>query len=185
MYEENPFPDTFCAYSDDLDRLVTAMKVLRAHVPPETVFHLIIPAWYPISIKAPLHFPDELLPLQIVGHKHAGAELVAFNLPRAQDRLTLVDVANVLDPNGHNSVAAAASAATFLVGGGWGVNGVCLAARVGLGTMTGLGAVVMIPVWFGSFFTVGASAAQTMAIAVGESLCEEALRILGSDSRLD
>ncbi|KAK2007953.1 hypothetical protein LZ32DRAFT_540900 [Colletotrichum eremochloae] len=186
LLKEKPLPAAFCAYSDDLDSLCALMKEVRRMLPngsSPVVFHLLIPAWYKIDVKEPLHFPDELQPLRIAGMRHSGKPLVSFNLPAAQENL-LDGVANVLDPEGHNMRAEIAGAATFLVGGGWGTNGVCLATGVFLGGITGLGALVAIPVWCGGFMSVGAPAAAYAAQTIHGALRENAPRIIGSDDRL-
>ncbi|KAF5964681.1 hypothetical protein FCOIX_13297 [Fusarium coicis] len=185
LMEEEPFSPTFCAYTDDLDCLCACMKADRESLPNDSkvTFHLVIPAWYEIQVKVPLHFPDELQPLRIVGPKHGGKELVSFNLPAASNNL-LDDVANVLDPEGYNARAEMAGGATWLIGGGWGTNGACLAAGLGLGAVTGLGMLVAVSVWWGSVLTVGAPVAAKAADAVEEMLREERPRILGSDRRL-
>ncbi|KAG9508282.1 hypothetical protein J7337_001846 [Fusarium musae] len=185
LMEEEPFPPTFCAYTDDLDCLCACMKAARESLPNDSkvTFHLVIPAWYEIQVKVPLHFPDELQPLRIVGPKHGGKELVSFNLPAANPNL-LDDVANALDPQGCNSKANMAAGATWLIGGAWGVNGACLAAGIGLGGVTGLGMLIAVPVWWGSMATVGAPITFKATDAVVEMLREEPARILGSDRRL-
>ncbi|KAK1948917.1 hypothetical protein LY78DRAFT_732495 [Colletotrichum sublineola] len=161
LLKEKLLPAAYCAYLDELNCLYALMKEDRrmlSNGSSPVVFHLLIPAWYKIDVKEPLHFPDELQPLRIAGMRHSGKPLVSFNLPASQENL-LDGVANVLDPEGHNMRAEIADAATFLVGGGWGTNGVCLATGVFLGGITGLGALVVIPVWFGGFMSVGAPAA--------------------------
>ncbi|KAF5962534.1 hypothetical protein FBULB1_14074 [Fusarium bulbicola] len=185
LMEDEPLPPTFCAYTDDLDCLCACMKAARESLPKDSkvTFHLVIPAWYEIQVKVPLHFPDELQPLRIVGPKHGGKELVSFNLPAANPNL-LDDVANVLDPEGCDSKANGAAAATWLIGGGLGFNGACLAAGIGLGAVTGLGMLVTVPVWWGSMATLGAPVAIKATDAVVEMLREEPARILGSDRRL-
>ncbi|KAH6972609.1 hypothetical protein EDB80DRAFT_693501 [Ilyonectria destructans] len=173
-------------FFNDLDSLCACMKVARRSlaVDSQVVFHLLIPAWYEIYVKVPLHFPDELQPLRIVGPKHGGKPLVSFNLPRAQN-YSLDGISNVLDPEGCNTKAEIATGVTFLVGGGLGTNGACLAAGLGIGAMTGLGALIAMPFWLGSFITVGAPVAATAAGALDEMLREEPPRILGSDIQLE
>ncbi|EXK23826.1 hypothetical protein FOMG_19418 [Fusarium oxysporum f. sp. melonis 26406] len=185
LMEDEPFPPTFCAYTDDLDCLCACMKAARESLPKDSkvTFHLVIPAWYEIQVKVPLHFPDELQPLRIVGPKHGGKELVSFNLPAATTNL-LDGIANVLDPEGYNSKATVAAMATGAVVGGFGTQGACFAAGIWLGVVTGLGPIAVIPVGFGLFPTVGAPVAFRAADAVGEMLREEPARILGSDRRL-
>ncbi|KDN63503.1 hypothetical protein CSUB01_11836, partial [Colletotrichum sublineola] len=186
LLKEKLLPAAYCAYLDELNCLYALMKEDRrmlSNGSSPVVFHLLIPAWYKIDVKEPLHFPDELQPLRIAGMRHSGKPLVSFNLPASQENL-LDGVANVLDPEGHNMRAEIADAATFLVGGGWGTNGVCLATGVFLGGITGLGALVVIPVWFGGFMSVGAPAAAYAAQTIHGALRENAPRIIGSDDRL-
>ena len=47
-------------------------------------------------------------------------------------------------------VAGGVSTAITLPLVGWGVNGACLAIGIGLGTLTGLGFLIAVPVWFGT-----------------------------------
>ncbi|TEA13182.1 hypothetical protein C8034_v005022 [Colletotrichum sidae] len=189
LLSATPLPNTFDAYSDDLHALVNVMKAARQALPEKhrsgVVFHLVIPAWYKIELAMPLHFPDELMPLRLVGPKSSGGKpSVIVNLPRSQEDLVFDGVANVLDPNGYTTKAEIAYGATVLVGGGWGVNGACMAAGAGLGALTGLGAVIMVPVWLGGFVTVGHCAMVTISEKVRDCLREEEARILGSDDRL-
>ncbi|KAF5593772.1 uncharacterized protein FSUBG_9680 [Fusarium subglutinans] len=149
----------------------------------KVTFHLVIPAWYEIQVKVPLHFPDELQPLRIVGPKHGGKELVSFNLPAATADL-LDGIATVLDPEGYNGKATVAAVATWGVLGCGGALGDCFAACIGLGIVTGLGPIAVIPAGFGLFPTVGAPVAFRGVDAVAEMLREEPTRILGSDRRL-
>ncbi|KAI8411568.1 hypothetical protein FOFC_08162 [Fusarium oxysporum] len=46
------------------------------------VFHLVIPAYYPLVMDHPIAFADELLPLVITGGRHRGTDLVWFALRR-------------------------------------------------------------------------------------------------------
>lgn len=36
------------------------------------LFHILIPAWAPVQITAPLHFPEDLYPLQNRGAERTG-----------------------------------------------------------------------------------------------------------------
>ncbi|GKT41740.1 uncharacterized protein ColSpa_01921 [Colletotrichum spaethianum] len=132
----------------------------------------------------PLHFSTELMPLRVVGPKsNDGKPSVIFNLPAAQDDVVFDGVANVPDPNGHNTKAIVAASVTFLVGGGWGTNGACLATG-GLARSSDR-ALIVVPVWWGGFITVGAPAACVAADKLHEVLREEEPRILGSNDRLN
>ena len=190
MIKDKPLPPTFCAKSDDLDKICRYMQSCRKELNDEkrcgkdVVFHLLIPAYGKISIKEPLHFPDDLQPLRVEGTKFKGEGLVKINLPVAPKNL-LYGVDNYLDPKWQNKTADIAAAATTLVGTGWGVNGLCLALGVGLGAFTGLGALVTIPVWFSTASYSMPIAADAIHGAVHDSIREAPPRILGSNTRLD
>ncbi|OQV09891.1 hypothetical protein CLAIMM_13967 [Cladophialophora immunda] len=190
LITETPLPPTFCTKSDNLDRLCQYMQEVRTQLKRESgrgqdiIFHLLIPSWYSISFKQPLHFPDCLQPFKVEGQKHRLKEYVQFNLPAAPAGL-LDGVANVLDPKGWNKVASGVSTATTLPAVGWGINGACLAVGIGLGTLTGLGALVAIPVWFGTAMPAMSVAAPAIHETVYDALCEEAPRVLGSTRRLN
>jgi hypothetical protein len=188
LVEANPLPPSVGAISHNLDQLCLCMQAVReqlGHEKQQTVFHLLIPTWYPVTLDMPLHFPDEVLPLHIVGFREGGKALVAFNLPAKQETLVLEDVDNNIDPHGQRLRAEIAGCATWLIGGGWVINGACLAAGVGLGVVTGLGPLIAVPVWFGSQVSVGAPIAAKSAAMVRDALTEEKPRILGTDRRLD
>ena len=190
LITETPLPRTFCTKSDDLDKSCQYMQEVRAQLNRESgrgkdiIFHLLIPSWYSISFKQPLHFPDCLQPFKVEGEKHKLKENVEFNLPAAPAGL-LDGVANVLDPKSLNKIAAGVSTATTLPVVGWGINGACLAVGLGLGTLTGLGALVAIPVWFGTAAPAMSVAAPVIHETVYDALCEEAPRVLGSTRRLN
>ncbi|EHK15341.1 uncharacterized protein TRIVIDRAFT_64744 [Trichoderma virens Gv29-8] len=102
--KDTPLPATFLGESDCLDRLYIAMKALRQGMreqgndPSDVTFHVLIPSWYNITLTDPLHFPDEVLPLRLVGPKHDGSKpLVSFVLPHPQTALTLQAVANIFE----------------------------------------------------------------------------------------
>lgn len=190
LISENRLPPTFCAKSDDLDTLCQYMQAVRTQLNTETeceknvIFHLLIPSWYRLSIKEPLHFSDSLQPLRVEGQKHKGKPLVEFNLPAAPARL-LNGVANILDPNNQNAMAAGVSATVTTTAVGWGVNGACLAAGIGLGIVTGLGPFIAAPIWIGTAMPTMAAVAPALHEAIYDALSEEAPRILGSNQRLD
>lgn len=179
LIRQNPLPPTFCAKSDNLDTLCQYMQDVRAQCGQGIIFHLLIPTWYRISIKEPLHFPDCLQPFQVEGRKHKGKPLVEFNLPAARTGL-LHGVANVLDPKCSNAIASGVSIAVTGPTVGWGVNGTCLALGIGLGTITGLGPLIAVPVWVGTAIPAMSSTAPVIEKAVYGALCEVAPRILGS-----
>lgn len=185
----HPLPPTFCTKSDDLDKSCQYMQEVRAQLRRESergrdiIFHLLIPSWCTLSFKQPLHFPDCLQPFKVEGRKHKLKEYVAFNLPAAPDGL-LDGVANVLDPDSWNKIAAGVSVATTLPAVGWGINGACLAAGVALGTLTGLGLLVAVPVWWGTALPSMSAAAPVIEETVYGAFCETAPRVLGSTRRL-
>jgi hypothetical protein len=189
LIRQNPLPPSFCAKSDDLDGLTLFMQSIRKSLEEESeagkeiVFHLLIPAWAPIAILEPLHFPDDLYPLCVEGLKHQGKPYVALNFPAAPMNL-FHGVANVRDPKGLNKAAEFTSAATWLVGGGWVLNGGALAAGLGVATLLGGGPFVAVPLWFAGNIFVAAPAAERLSEAVYECIAEEQTRILGSNERL-
>jgi hypothetical protein len=86
------------------------------------MFRLLIPLWYEVPIRAPLHFPEDLYPLRIEGQKGQKIKLVQFYLPAAPTVL-LHDVDKILDPNHFNSRATTIAGVTTAFGAGRGVNG--------------------------------------------------------------
>ncbi|KAJ5381345.1 uncharacterized protein N7496_003773 [Penicillium cataractarum] len=190
LIRENPLPPEFCAKADNLDTTCLFMQDIRTSLAEQSdhgkdiIFHLLIPSWYSLAIEEPLHFPDSLYPLRVEGEKHKRKELVQLNLPAAPAGL-LHGVANVLDPKGLNKIAAGASVVTTLPGVGWGVNGACLALGLGIGTITGLGAFVAVPIWLGTAMPAMSTAAPVIGETVYNALCEEAPRVLGSAERLN
>jgi hypothetical protein len=135
-------------------------------------------------MKEPLHFPDDLQPFRVEGTKFDGEGLVKINLPAAPKNL-LYGVDNYLDPKWQNKTADVAAVATTLVGTGWGVNGLCLAVGMGFGAITGLGALVTIPIWVSTASYSMPIAAEAIHGAVHDSIREVPPRILGSNSRLN
>lgn len=190
LITETPLPPTFCAKSDNLDKLCQYMQEVRVQLKRESgrgqdiIFHLLIPSWYSISFKQPLHFPDCLQPFKVEGRKHKLKEYVEFNLPAAPAGL-LDGVANVLDPKGLNKVAAAVSEVTTAPVVGWGINGACLAVGLGLGTLTGFGVFLAVPVWLGTAVPAMGVAGPVIHDTVYDALCEEAPRVLESTRRLN
>jgi len=191
LVREQPLPAQFCAKSADLDRLcqlmqhargILAQRTLASSSQRETVFHLLVPAWTNITISEPLHFPDDLHPFRVEGTKHKGQPLVQFNLPRAPAGM-LNDVANKI--SGQNGVARGVSAVVATAAAGWGANGACLATGIGLGALTGLGLLVMVPVWVGSAMVAMPATAEVVDSAVYNALREDPPRILGSLERLE
>lgn len=104
MVKKDPLPAAFLGESDCLDKLCIAMKAFRQGMreqgedPADIGFHVLIPSWYNISLSDPLHFPDEILPLRLVGPKHDGGKpLVSFVLPHQQRGLNLLGVSNTYE----------------------------------------------------------------------------------------
>jgi hypothetical protein len=188
LIQENPLSPTFCAKSDNLDKIVLAMRAAREETQQrnesedDIVFHLLIPAWSRVQIKEPLHFSDDLQPLRVEGLKHQGKELVQMNLPAAPKGL-LVDVANVLDPNSANLAADVSMGATWMVGGS-AVNGACAALGVAAATATGLGPLMVIGVWWGTCIPSLVYGAPVVLETVHDAIREDPPRILGSNDRL-
>ncbi|KAH1466479.1 hypothetical protein KXX13_001175 [Aspergillus fumigatus] len=77
---ENPLPPEFINNPcDDLDHACLFMREVRQTLLAKDekrgkgmIFHLLIPSWSKLQIKEPLHFPEDLYPLQIKGLKHNG-----------------------------------------------------------------------------------------------------------------
>ncbi|KAL4987615.1 hypothetical protein BDW68DRAFT_105816 [Aspergillus falconensis] len=191
LTSENPLPSEFINNPcDDLDHVCLFMREVRQKLLAEDekrgkgiIFHLLIPSWSKLQIKEPLHFPEDLYPLQIEGLKHAGENQVKLNLPAAPPGL-LHGVSNVLDPNNWNTIAGGAGAAVTLPAVGWGVNGACLAVGLGVGALTGVGTLLAIPLWMGTApFAMGMSA-PVIHETIYDALCEENPRVLGSKERL-
>ncbi|CAG9990316.1 unnamed protein product [Clonostachys byssicola] len=187
LVEADPLPPSFGAISHNLDHLCLCMQAVReqlGHEDKQTVFHLLIPTWYPITLDMPLHFPDEVLPLHILGFREGGKALVSFNLPAKQETLVLEDVDNDLDPHSQN-LRAGIAASTAVVGECSMITGACVTVGLSLGAATGLGTLLVLPVLFGCITTVGPPVFETTAGLVKDLLNEERPRILGTDQRLD
>lgn len=139
----NPLPNTFCGESTDLNKLCNFMKVTREamnrkhHYKKQPVFHLLIPSWYNIRWVEPVHFPDEILPLRVVGPTHdMGRPLVSFCLPFQQDDLRLEGVGNSVC---EKDLEGAGDDSTALIVGGLAGAAFCIAT----GGMFGLSAAVV------------------------------------------
>jgi hypothetical protein len=191
LTSQNPLPVEFINNPcDDLDYSCLFMRDVRQKLlendkkKGKTIkFYLLISSWSKLQIKEPLHFPEDLYPLQIEGLKHSGENQVKLNLPAAPVGL-LHGVSNVLDADHWNKIAGNVGAAVTAPAYGWGVNGACLAVSLGVGTLTGLGPLLAIPMWVGiAPFAMG----KTSPIIEGtiyDALCEEDPRVLGSKERL-
>lgn len=232
LIRENPLPPSFCAKSDNLDRLCQIMLLVRAimdareaevngnrdgsgaeggrrgvesgegsnsagvgpHRQPagsnrraRPVFHLLVPAWRPFRLKRPLHFPDELHPLQIEGDSHGGGvPLLEIDLPAAPRDMVLRCVANNPTQYG-GTVADAAATVTLGVTLGWGVNGACLAVSMGLGTLLlgpAMAPLIGVPLWFGTAVPAMSAADEVLEPSLHEAFIGQPPRILGSDRRM-
>lgn len=191
LTSENPLPSEFINNPcDDLDHVCLFMREIRQKLLAKDEkrgkgikFHLVIPSWSKLQIKEPLHFPEDLYPLQIEGMKHSGKNQVELNLPAAPDGL-LHGVSNVLDPNNWNAIAGGASIAVTMPTVGWGVNGACLAVSLFAGAVTGAGPLLAMPLWMGSGPYCMSKSAPYIQENIHDVLCEEDPRVLGSEERL-
>jgi hypothetical protein len=94
---EDPLGPAFGGYHHDLATICIRMRADREALVATTdygraaVFHLVIPAYYPLVMDHPIAFADELLPLVVTGGRHRGTDLVWFALPRdpREERLHL------------------------------------------------------------------------------------------------
>ncbi|KAH7228609.1 uncharacterized protein BKA55DRAFT_680733 [Fusarium redolens] len=94
---EDPLGPAFGGYHHDLATICLRMRADREALIETTdygraaVFHLVIPAYYPLVMDHPIAFADELLPLVITGGRHRGADLVWFAIRRdpREERLHL------------------------------------------------------------------------------------------------
>lgn len=191
MVTKNPLPASFCGESDDLDRLCISIKAFRQLMRAENRgdealdCHILIPSWYDIKLDSPLHFPDELLPMRIIGPTHDGGRaLVSFNLPHAQGGLSLEGVDNIFNPKLLSRDNAEA------VGTGIAISGVISSGLAGSGLGIGaaglLGIVaspvsilVVAPLFVGSL-CFGAAAGEEVVHVVADMLSNKPARILGS-----
>lgn len=191
LTRENPLPSEFINNPcDDLDHACLFMREVRQKLiakdekrGKDITFHLVIPSWSKLQIKEPLHFPEDLYPLQIEGLKHGGEYQVQLNLPAAPAGL-LHGVSNVLDPNNWNRIAEGAGVAVALPAVGWGVNGACLAGSLFVGAFTGVGPLLAMPLWMGTASVALTPSAEFIHGNIHDALCEEDPRVLGSNERL-
>ncbi|KAJ5882697.1 uncharacterized protein N7473_011131 [Penicillium subrubescens] len=143
---DHPLPPEFVNKpGNDLDHMCLFMLEVRQKLLAEDpksakaiVFHLLIPSCSEIQIKEPLHFPEDLFPLQIEGMTYKGAAQVKLNLPAVPASL-LYDVANILDPAHWNAIAQGTSIAVGAPACIWGIPGAATALDAGLGLFTGPG----------------------------------------------
>lgn len=116
----NPLGPTFGGYHHDLATICLRMSSDRRALIATTdyghaaVFHLIIPAYYPLVIDRPVTFAQELLPLVITGVRHRGTDLVWFALRQRLEGLHLNHV-SILRESGNWAIE----------GGVWGSFGSC------------------------------------------------------------
>lgn len=188
----HPLPPEFVnKVGNNLDHICLFMREVRQKLLDEDpegakaiVFHLLIPSCSEIQIKEPLHFPEDLYPLQIEGMTYKGAAQVKLNLPAAPASL-LHDVENVLDPNHWNTIAGG----TAIVVGGpaciWGIPGGLTALASGLGLLGGPAtAFVLLPIVLVGGPLGGYTLTNSVTPAIYDTIGEEAPRILGSKERL-
>ncbi|KAF4452450.1 hypothetical protein F53441_4730 [Fusarium austroafricanum] len=87
----DPLGPSFGGYHHDLPTICLRMRADRQALITTTdyghtaVFHLIIPAYYPLAIDTPISFARELLPLAITGSRHRGTDLVWLTLDEDED----------------------------------------------------------------------------------------------------
>ncbi|EWZ29099.1 uncharacterized protein FOBCDRAFT_228176 [Fusarium oxysporum Fo47] len=108
---ENPLGPAFGGYHHDLATICLRMRADREALIATTdygraaMFHLVIPAYYPLVMDHPIAFADELLPLVITGGRHRGTDLVWLAVYRSPNRerphLNFVS----LLPQGHENLA--------------------------------------------------------------------------------
>jgi hypothetical protein len=190
LTRENPLPPEFVNIpSDNLDHMCLFMREVRQQLvarDPQRgeamVFHLLIPSWAKLCIKEPLHFPDDLYPLQIEGVTHGGKAQVELNLTAAPRGL-LHGVANGLDPDNWDMIASGTSTAVVLTTAG-GVNGACMGLALGVASLTGIGVLAPL-IFFGSSIWATEKVVPAIGNATHDSLREEAPRVLGSNQRLE
>lgn len=191
MVKKNPLPVTFLGESDCLDKLCIAMKAFRQGMreqgedPADIGFHVLIPSWYKISLPDPLHFPDEVLPLRLVGPKHDGGKsLVSFVLPHQQRGLTLHEVSNIyeersLDPDTAENLGTFATVSSAFGAFAAASIGADMA-LAGLAITTGpLLPLIAMPIVIGGCIG-GTYAGAKVADAIEENLSYDRARILNS-----
>ncbi|KAF4331709.1 hypothetical protein FBEOM_14525 [Fusarium beomiforme] len=89
---EDPLGPAFRGYHHDLATICLRMRADREALIATTdyghvaVFHLVIPAYYPLVMDHPIAFADELLPLVVTGGRHRGTDLVWLALYRSPNR---------------------------------------------------------------------------------------------------
>lgn len=93
-------------------------------------------------------------------------------------------MANTTDPHHYNATAETVSGLTKAVTTDWGVNVACLRAATGIGAITELGAIAVLPIWLGSAFLAMNATAHAMQPANYKAMNEDPPRILGTNERL-
>ncbi|KAH7186498.1 hypothetical protein DER44DRAFT_858869 [Fusarium oxysporum] len=94
---QDPLGPAFGGYHHDLATICLRMRADREALIATTdyrrtaVFHLVIPAYYPLVMDHPIAFAYELLPLVVTGGRHRGTDLVWFAIRpyRGDERLHL------------------------------------------------------------------------------------------------
>ncbi|KAJ3455187.1 hypothetical protein MRS44_013787 [Fusarium solani] len=107
----DPLGPAFGGYHHDLPTICLRMGADRQALVATTdyghaaVFHLVIPAYYPLVIDRPVAFADELLPLVVTGGRHRATDLVWFALRQGSDAERLhLNFIGVLPEKPQNSV---------------------------------------------------------------------------------
>lgn len=178
LNHDDPLPKPFCAKSDDLNQLCCFMRIARRALIKENqankdiVFHLVLPACSPLAIFEPLHFPDGLQPLCIEGATHRGKPYTVLKLPHISDKV-LHGVGNADDARDplnwktlEEVLGDERAHTTMLLGN---VSSLALGASVA--AMTGLGALIVVPIWLvGLLSTIPVSriARQSIGVSVLE-----------------
>ncbi|KAL6905104.1 hypothetical protein GGI43DRAFT_301105 [Trichoderma evansii] len=158
--------------------------------PSDVTFHILIPSWYNIAFTDPLHFPDELLPLRLVGPRYDGGKpLVSFVLPHQQRALTLQAVGNNFEekPLSRDSANNIGVMTAMSLGTGAMMTGGFLGelAVVGLGIAAAspLAPLVVLSM-AGGGIAAGILGIQSIGEGLMDSLSHERARVLGSDREL-
>ncbi|KAM5358935.1 hypothetical protein ACJA88_015256 [Fusarium oxysporum] len=169
----------FGGYHHDLATICLRMRADREALIATTdygraaVFHLVIPAYYPLVMDQPIAFADELLPLVITGGRHRGADLVWFAIRRdpREERLHLNFVG--LLPQNQGNLAMTGGYVGF-VGSWFGAAG-CALASAAFPPCAPVAAVLCEPF----VATMIAGASTMMSGIVYDVLTQESIQILG------
>ncbi|EXL39074.1 hypothetical protein FOCG_18304 [Fusarium oxysporum f. sp. radicis-lycopersici 26381] len=117
---EDPLGPAFGGYHHDLATICLRMRADREALIATTdygraaVFHLVIPAYYPLVMDHPIAFADELLPLIVTGGRHRGTDLVWFTLGQDHNEERLHFNFVGLLPQNHESLATRSGMVGFM-----------------------------------------------------------------------